>query len=173
MLFCWITLSCMVLKIVALRDLVPVLSAKKSCLPLLGIYPPNYPLLAKMPLKWPFWVYIFRTAHQILMIFAQMLEMVALSDLAQCCVLENSRLLRRGDLPQKMPFLAKTFFLVPRSAVGTYGLAFVRASVRKRSQNLFIGFFLFLVQSWGFLMRRKWHFRILPKKSCLARFGSI
>ena len=38
-------------------------------------------------------------------------------------------------------------FLVPRSAVGTYGLAFVRPCVRpfvrQRSQNLFIGIFYF------------------------------
>ena len=70
-------------------------------------------------------------------------------------------------------------FLVPRSAVGTYGLAsvrpFVRPSVRpcvrQRSQNPFIGIFWFLAQSWAFLMRRKWRFRILPEKSRLAVFG--
>ena len=33
------------------------------------------------------------------MIFAQMLEILALSDLGQCCVLENSSLTSRGDLP--------------------------------------------------------------------------
>ena len=54
-----------------------------------------------------------------------------------------------------------------RPAVG----ACVRSFVRQRSQNPFIGFFLFLAQSWGFLMRRRWHFRILPEKSRLADLG--
>ena len=30
---------------------------------------------------------------------------------------------------------------------------------------------LFLARSWGFLMRWKWHFRILPEKSRMAVFG--
>ena len=47
----------------------------------------------------------------------------------------------------------------------------VRPSVTQRSQNPFIGIFWNLAQSWGFLMRRKWRFRILPEKSRLARFG--
>ena len=47
----------------------------------------------------------------------------------------------------------------------------VRACVTQRSQNPFIGIFRNLVQSWGFLMRRKWHFRIFPEKSRLAVFG--
>ena len=68
------------------------------------------------------------------------------------------------------------FFLVPRSVVGTYGLASIRSSVRSsvcsaEISNLFIGIFLFLAQSWGFLMRRKWHFRIFLEKSRLAHFG--
>ena len=73
-------------------------------------------------------------------------------------------------------FLPKlTEFLVPCIAVGTYGLAFVRSSVRssvrQRSQNLFIWIYWFLAQSWGFLIQRKWRFRILPEKSCLAVIG--
>ena len=70
-------------------------------------------------------------------------------------------------------------FLVPRIAVGTYGLASVRSSVRpsvrpsvrERSQNPFIGIFWFLAESWGFLMRRKWRFRILVEKSRFGVFG--
>ena len=68
-------------------------------------------------------------------------------------------------------------FLVPRSAVGTYGLAFVRPSVRPfvRSSvrpaeiSKFVHKnFLFLAQSWGFLMWPKGLFRILAEKSRLA-----
>ena len=55
--------------------------------------------------------------------------------------------------------------------------SFVRPSVcpfvRERSQNQFIGIFWFLAESWGFLMRRKWHFRIVPQKSRPASFGPI
>ena len=54
-------------------------------------------------------------------------------------------------------------FWSPRTAIGSYGLAFVRRSVRPfdRSQNLFRGIFLFFVQVSVFLMQRKWNSRIL------------
>ena len=47
----------------------------------------------------------------------------------------------------------------------------VRSSVQERSRNPFIGIFWFLAESWGFLMRRKWHFRILVEKSRFGVFG--
>ena len=73
-----------------------------------GIYPPNYPLLAKMAKKWHFWAYIFRTALQILMIFAQMLEIDALSDLASVlCARKFSFVPQGGFTPQNAPFFAK------------------------------------------------------------------
>ena len=70
------------------------------------------------------------------------------------------------------------YFLVPRSAVGTYGLAFVRACVgsfvcsAEISKSVHRNF-LFLAQSWGFLMRRKWHFWILPQKVPFGHFWPI
>ena len=47
----------------------------------------------------------------------------------------------------------------------------VCVSVTARSQNPFIGFFWFFAQSCGLWMWRKWHFRILAKKSRFRRFG--
>ena len=53
---------------------------KFSFAPQGGLTPPK----KKQPfgLKMDFWAYIFETAHQILMIFCQMLDTIALNDLA-------------------------------------------------------------------------------------------
>ena len=75
--------------------------------------------------------------------------------------------------------MAQKFFGPPPPALGIYGFASVRPSVRpfvrpfviSRSQNPFIGFFWFFAQSSGLWMQRKWHFRILAKKSCLPPRG--
>ena len=52
---------------------------KNSRLPPRGGFDPKKPLFG---LKMDFWAYIFETAHQILMIFGQMLDTIALNDLA-------------------------------------------------------------------------------------------
>ena len=52
---------------------------KNSRLPPRGVFDPKNPLFG---LKMDFWAYIFETAHQILMIFGQMLDTIALNDLA-------------------------------------------------------------------------------------------
>ena len=71
-----------------------------------------------------------------------------------------------------------TIFWSPATGVGDLWFRFrpsvcpsVRSSVRSRSQNPFIGFFWFFAQSCGLWMQRKWHFRILAKKSRFCRFG--
>ena len=54
-----------------------------------------------------FWAYIFKTAHQILMIFAQMLEIVALNDLASVLRARKFSFAPRGEggiYPQMTPF---------------------------------------------------------------------
>ena len=51
---------------------------KKSRLPPRGFWPKKPSFWLKMA----FWAYIFKTAHQILMIFSQMLDIIALNDLA-------------------------------------------------------------------------------------------
>ena len=47
-----------------------------------------------------FCVYIFETAHQILMIFAQMLEIVGLSDLASVLCARKFSFAPQGGVPQ-------------------------------------------------------------------------
>ena len=54
--------------------------------------------------KMGFWAYIFETAHQILMIFSQMLDIIAFHDLALVlCTKEFSFAPPGGDLPPKIP----------------------------------------------------------------------
>ena len=52
---------------------------KNSRLPPRGVFDPKTPLFGW---KMAFWAYIFKTAHQILMIFSQMLDIIALNDSA-------------------------------------------------------------------------------------------
>ena len=59
---------------------------KNSCLPPRGFFTKKPPFLAENGL----WAYIFETAHQILMIFSQMLNIVALNDLASVLYNKNS-----------------------------------------------------------------------------------
>ena len=56
-----------------------------------------------------FWAYIFETVHQILMIFSQMLDIIALNDLASLqCTRKFLFVPQAGGIyPQKYPFLAK------------------------------------------------------------------
>ena len=76
------------------------------------------------------------------MIFAQMLEIVALSDLASLLCARKFLFAPQGSVPQIALFsfiiiiILLLLFLVPRSAVGTYGLAYVRSSVRPSGRDL-------------------------------------
>ena len=87
------------LKIVALNDLASMLCARKFSFVSRGIYPKKYPFLAKMVL---FSLYL-QIAHQILMIFAQMLEIVALSDLASVLCARKFSFAPMGDSPPNYP----------------------------------------------------------------------
>ena len=58
--------------------------------------------------KMAFWAYIFETAHQILMIFSQMLDIIVLNDLASVlCARKFSFAPQGGIYPRKCPLLAK------------------------------------------------------------------
>ena len=65
-----------------------------------GVFDPKTPLFGW---KMAFWAYIFETSHQILMIFSQMLDIIALNDLAALLCTKKFLYPPGGAfLPQKM-----------------------------------------------------------------------
>ena len=85
------------LEIVALSDLVPVLCAKNSSFPPGGIYLLKCPLLANMVLL----SLCLQNCASDFEVFAQMLEIVALSDLVSVLCAKKFSFVSRGDLPPK------------------------------------------------------------------------
>ena len=74
---------------------------KNSRLPPRGVFGPKNPLFGW---KMAFWAYIFETAHQILMIFSQMLDIIALIDLASVLCARKFSFAPRWGVPQISPF---------------------------------------------------------------------